>query len=78
MVPKEVLNLCILSRQSKCLLFIFLFLVFSTHAVRIQGTAEGGLLVFSFLLCGVCCIAAGYCDGNLKLVLALIGMKVYN
>ena len=30
-------------------------------------------LVVSFLLCGICCIVAGYSDGTLKLILALVG-----
>ena len=35
-------------------------------------------LVFSFLMCGICCIAAAYCDGALKLALALIGIDILN
>ena len=31
-------------------------------------------LSVSFFLCGICCIIAGYCDGTVKLVLALLGI----
>ena len=33
-------------------------------------------LVLSFSLCGICCIAAGYCAGTVKLVFALIGIDI--
>ena len=31
-------------------------------------------LVLSFVLCGICCILAGFTSGTLKLILALIGI----
>ena len=35
------------------------------------------LCCFSFFLTGIICIPAGFADGNIQLVLALIGKRVY-